>query len=131
MKRFATAILLCLCAAAPAQALNCDSPANTVEMDRCAGRDFEAADAKLNALYRAMSARYDAANRTLLKAAEKSWILYRDAECAFETNATVGGTINSTMITQCRTRKTDARIRELNAQLQCVQGDLSCNLPAK
>lgn len=131
MKRFSAATLLCLCAAGPAQALNCESPANTVEMDRCAGRDFQAADAKLNALYRAMSARYDAANRALLKAAEKDWILYRDAECAYETNPTVGGTINSTMITQCRTRKTNARIKELNAQLHCVEGDLSCNLPGK
>ena len=130
MKRIAAAILLCLCADGPAQALNCQSPANTVEMDRCAGRDFQAADAKLNALYRSMMSRYDAANQTALKAAEKSWMLYRDAECTFETNGTAGGTINSTMFTQCRTAKTNARLRDLNAQLHCAEGDLSCNAPS-
>jgi uncharacterized protein YecT (DUF1311 family) len=130
MKRFAAAILI-LCAAGPAEALDCQSPAHQREIDQCAGRDFQAADAKLNALYRSMMSRYDAANQAVFKTAEKSWIVYRDAECAFETNGTVGGTINSTMFTQCRMAKTNARMQELNAQLHCAEGDLSCNPPQK
>ena len=112
-------------------AINCKSPANQMEMDQCAGRDFQAADARLNAVYRSMMSRYDAPNQAFFKSAEKAWIAYRDAECNFETNGTAGGSINSMMLTQCRTEKTNARIKELNAQLHCDEGDLSCNAPTK
>ena len=112
-------------------AINCKSAANQMEMDQCAGRDFHTADARLNALYRSMMSRYDAPNQAVFKSAEKAWIAYRDAECNFETNGTAGGSINSMMLTQCRTEKTNARIKELNAQLHCDEGDLSCNAPRK
>lgn len=127
----AVSALLALNAGGTALALNCKAPANQIEMDQCAGRDFSAADAKLNALYRSMMSRYDAPDQKVLKAAEKAWLSYRDAECSYETNGTVGGTINSTMFTQCKAAKTNARLKELNAQLHCAEGDLSCNAPSK
>ena len=112
--------------------LNCKSQdLNQAELDQCRGRYFDAVDAKLNALYRQLTAKYDAANGALLKTAEKSWIAYRDAECAYETNGTAGGTINSMMDTECATAKTNARIKELTAQLNCEEGDLLCNMPVK
>jgi uncharacterized protein YecT (DUF1311 family) len=130
--RVAVVMVITLFAGDPADAaINCKSPANQREMDQCAGRDFDAADAKLNALYRNLMPRYDSGNQAAFKAAEKAWIGYRDAECTFETNGTAGGTINSTMFTQCRKEKTIARIKELNAQLHCEEGDLSCNAPTK
>jgi uncharacterized protein YecT (DUF1311 family) len=100
-----------------------------MQLDQCAGQDFTAADAKLNALYKTMMAKYDAANGALLKSAERAWIAYRDAECSYETNLTVGGTINPMMDTMCRTEKTNARIKELNTQLHCPEGNLDCNAP--
>jgi uncharacterized protein YecT (DUF1311 family) len=102
---------------------------NQMQLDQCAGQDFTAADAKLNALYKTMMAKYDAANGALLKSAERAWIAYRDAECSYETNLTVGGTINPMMDTMCRTEKTNARIKELNTQLHCPEGNLDCNAP--
>ena len=120
-----------ICAQA-ADKIDCNSKElNQMQLDQCAGMDFTAADAKLNALYKRMMSRYDATNGALLRASERAWIAYRDAECDFATNGTAGGTINPMMDTMCRTEKTNARIKELNAQLHCAEGDLSCNAPAK
>jgi uncharacterized protein YecT (DUF1311 family) len=104
---------------------------NQMQLDQCAGQGLKAVDAKLNALYRALMAKYDAPNQALLKTAQKSWIAFRDAECSYETNGTAGGTINSMENTICTTAKTNARIKELNAQLRCEEGDLLCNMPTK
>ena len=135
MKKSLIALALLLgsdiCAQA-ADKIDCNSKElNQMQLDQCAGMDFTAADAKLNALYKRMMSRYDATNGALLRASERAWIAYRDAECDFATNGTAGGTINPMMDTMCRTEKTNARIKELNAQLHCAEGDLSCNAPAK
>ena len=133
MKRLGAAVAAMLLAAGPAEAndrINCKSgDLNQMQLDQCAGQDFAAADTKLNALYNMMMSKYDAAKGALLKTSERAWIAYRDAECDFATNGTTGGTINSMMDTMCRTTMTDARIKELNAQLHCAEGNLDCNAP--
>jgi uncharacterized protein YecT (DUF1311 family) len=124
------ALLLAAGAARADEKINCKSgDLNQMELDQCAGRDFTAADAKLNTLYKVMMSKYDAANGALLKASERAWIAYRDAQCDFATNGTAGGTINSMEDTICRTGKTNDRIKELNAQLHCAEGNLDCNAP--
>ena len=110
--------------------IDCTSQSlNMRELDQCAGRVFKAADARLEALYRLLMQKYDARNGALLAAAQKSWLVWRDAECSYETNGTAGGSINAMMWTKCRTAKTEARFKELDAQLHCEEGDLSCNAP--
>lgn len=104
---------------------------NQAQLDYCAGLEFNAADVKLNALYRELMAKYDDADAARLKTAEKAWLAYRDAECDYETAGTIGGTINPMMNTMCSTNKTKARIIELTAQLKCEEGDLLCNMPVK
>jgi uncharacterized protein YecT (DUF1311 family) len=113
---------------APA-AIDCRNAANQMELDYCSGQDFKAADTKLNTLYQGLMAKYDTANQALLRAAEEKWIAWRDSECSYETALTVGGTIHSMMETQCDTEKTLARIKELERERDCQEGDISCNLP--
>ena len=122
-------LLLLAAPSAADPAVNCKDPGTTYEINVCAGRDFTKADAALNALYKQLFGKYDAANRTLLQAAERSWLKYRDDECAYETALTIGGTIHSTMVTNCDTELTRDRIKRLKAQLQCEEGDMSCNHP--
>lgn len=110
-------------------AVNCKDPRTTYEMNVCAGRDFTKADTALNALYKQLYGKYDTGNRTLLQAAQRSWIKFRDDECAYETALTAGGTIHSTMVTNCETELTLDRIKRLKAQAACAEGDLSCNAP--
>ena len=104
---------------------------NQMQLNQCAGIDFDKADAKLNALYRDLIKRYDPPDQALLKAAENKWIAYRDAECAFETNLTIGGTIHPMVETFCWTEKTNARMKELTAQMNCGDGDTECNPPSR
>jgi uncharacterized protein YecT (DUF1311 family) len=133
MKTSLIALALLLGSGISAQAddkIDCKSPnLNQMQLDQCAGQDFTAADAKLNVLYKTMMSKYDTANGAKLKAAERAWIAWRDAECDFETNGTTGGSINAMEDTMCRTGKTNARIKELNTQLHCAEGDMSCNAP--
>ena len=110
-------------------AVNCKDPGTTYEINVCAGRDFTKADAALNALYKQLLGKYDAANRALLQTAQRTWIKFRDDECAYETALTIGGTIHSTMVTNCDTELTLDRIKRLKAQAACEEGDMSCNHP--
>ncbi|MEJ1970456.1 MAG: lysozyme inhibitor LprI family protein [Rhizomicrobium sp.] len=125
----ATAALLAFAAPAGAAKLDCNNPNTTIDIDQCAGKDYTAADTVLNALYRQLMAKYDAGNKTLLQAAQRSWIKYRDDQCAYETNMTVGGAIHPAMETNCRADLTRAQIKRLKAQRDCEEGDLSCNHP--
>src|SRR5947199_2681905 len=69
--------------------INCTSPSlNQWQLDQCAGRDFEAVEDELSALYRLLVSKYDARNRALLEAAQRSWRAWRDSECDYETNGT-------------------------------------------
>ena len=100
-----------------------------MDLDYCAGQDFKAADAKLNAVYQQLMAKYDVQNQALLRAAEEKWIAWRDSECAYETALTVGGTIHPMMETMCATEKTDAHRKELERERDCQEGDVTCNPP--
>jgi uncharacterized protein YecT (DUF1311 family) len=115
--------------AAPPPAVDCKQATTQADLDFCAGQDFKATDAKLNALYQALMAKYDVQNQALLRAAEEKWINWRDSECAFETALTVGGTIHPMMETLCATEKTQAHIKELERERDCQEGDVSCNPP--
>ena len=133
MKALLVSFLLLAAAGARAQdvdKIDCKSESlNQFELNQCAAREFNAVETRLDALVRELSGKYDPPNRALLEAAQKSWRAWRDAECDYETNGTAGGTINSMMNTKCRTAKAGARIKELDAQLHCEEGDLSCNAP--
>ncbi len=111
-------------------AVDCKNQGGTTyEMNVCAGRDFTAADTALNALYKKLYAAYDADNKKRLQEAQRAWLKLRDSECDYETALTIGGTIHSTMVTNCDTELTLERIKRLKAQLTCEEGDLSCNHP--
>lgn len=110
-------------------AVNCKNAQTTYEINFCAGQDYQKADKELNAIYKQLFGKYDDANKKLLQTAQRAWMDFRDKECAYETNLTIGGTIHSTMVTNCDTTLTLDRIKQLKAQLNCEEGDMSCNHP--
>lgn len=122
------AILVLGCAAAPAAAaeedLNCASPRAQMEMNLCEQANFAKADAELNRVYGRLAANAGPAEKKLLRDAERAWIAYRDNECEFETSGSVGGSIHPMEVAQCLTALTNRRIRELQAQIDCSDGDL-------
>lgn len=97
-----------------------------MELNAQAGRDLRKSDQQLNAVYNKLRAKISDAGKAKLQTAQQSWLRFRDQECEFETMGTVGGSIHSMIVALCLTRLTDQRIKDLDAQLNCKEGDLSC-----
>jgi uncharacterized protein YecT (DUF1311 family) len=124
MKRIVSAILLTLAllAAAPAQKQTqhdpCDDGQTQAEMNMCADKKFKAADAALNRVYNELASKVDAMYRAKLKAAEVSWLKYRDDNCDYETALYEGGSMRPMVYSFCLERMTKARTAELREQLK-------------
>jgi len=138
--RIAVALTIAVLAASNARAADassqkdpkCDPASYTqFDMDVCASQDFTKVDDALNALYRKMLPRYNPADQALLKDAERKWLAWRDAESAFDTNLSKGGSMHPMVESMCWTEKTKTRIKELEAQTKCADSDFSCNPPDK
>jgi uncharacterized protein YecT (DUF1311 family) len=97
-----------------------------MELNAQAGSALQKSDAQLNAVYNKLRARISDAGKQKLLLAQQSWLRFRDLECEFETMGTVGGSIHSMIVAICLTRLTDQRIKDLEVQLNCKEGDLSC-----
>ncbi|MGX9142982.1 lysozyme inhibitor LprI family protein [Mesorhizobium sp. 128a] len=127
---FVSACLAVLAAAAPAQAQECDRNDDSQQMmNICAGEDYQAADAKLNQAYKDLVGRNDDKSRKLLQVAQRAWIAFRDAECAYNTTDSEGGSIHPMEVSQCLTELTDQRIKQLTSGTNCQEGDASCASP--
>jgi uncharacterized protein YecT (DUF1311 family) len=112
---------------AQAQPIDCANATTQTDMTICAGGAAKAADRDLNKTYTTLVARIDRKDAVaMLRDAEKAWIGYRDKECAFETSLTAGGSIHPMVVAQCLETLTRARQKELQRQLDCQEGDMSC-----
>jgi uncharacterized protein YecT (DUF1311 family) len=116
-------IVLCFLIASrtPAQSEQAHDPCvdgqTTVEMRECAGKEYKRADAELNAAYKKLMATLsDRGHQAALKAAQQSWLKYRDANCEFEAFLNRGGTIYPVIYTSCLTTMTGARTKELREE---------------
>jgi uncharacterized protein YecT (DUF1311 family) len=120
-------------APAGARAADCAHASTQMAMNACAAAEFQAADARLNATFNAVAARLrdNAEAGRLLVAAERAWLKFRDAECAFAGNQVSGGSIAPMLLARCQTALTRTREQQLRAYLDCREGDLSCPLPPK
>lgn len=107
------------------RAIDCDNAMSTYEMNACADREFVAADAALNRTYKKAVAeipgmavedsRYDTKAWTAaLRASQRAWLAFRDAECQGHVAMFwTGGTGATAEIIGCMTEKTKARTKEL------------------
>ncbi len=117
-----------------ALAQGCD-PADESQagMNICADAGYKSEDAKLNKAYREIVKRLadDAEGKKLLQKSQRDWIAFRDAECAFSTNDSKGGSIYPMLLSQCLAGLTAARAEQLSGYLNCEEGDMSCPVPAE
>ena len=107
----------------------CASANTQAEMNACAAEQYQAADKKLNQTWQDVLKRAEPTQRDLLKKAQTAWIALRDADCAFLSSSTHGGSVQPMINSQCLTDKTNEREAFLASLLQCEEGDLSCPLP--
>ena len=89
MKLVAMFLILLLAGAANASGQRnkkpdpCANPQTQLEMNQCAGKEYQAADAVLNQVYQKLVAMLDDEQKAQLKEAENAWLKYRDAHCNF------------------------------------------------
>ena len=126
-------LLIGLLSSSAAFAQECDrSDESQAGMNICAHEDYQAADKELNRTYGEVMKRLsdDADRRKLLQAAQRAWIAFRDAECAFSTADSQGGSIHPMLVSGCLQGLTEARTKQLGGYLECEEGDMSCPVPA-
>ncbi|HNE59869.1 MAG: DUF1311 domain-containing protein [Rubrivivax sp.] len=92
-------------------------------LNQCASAAYQRADADLNRLYQLMTARLstDDAARKRLVDAQRKWLQFRDAECAFQTVRTVGGSVQPMNVSSCLTDLTRERVTDLQKHLDCAR----------
>ena len=97
-----------------------------MQMDQETGAKLRAADARLNRVYHRLTTQVSSAQQARLIQAERAWIAFRDAECAFRAGNAAGGSIHPMLLALCRTELTRARADQLDAQTTCKTTDLLC-----
>ena len=119
-------LVLIIASVVTAIAIGSAAAQSQMELSAQAAGDLRKSDEQLNAVYNKLRAKISDAGKKSLQTAQQSWLRFRDQECEFETMGTVGGSIHSMVVATCLTRLTDQRIKDLEAQLNCKEGDLSC-----
>jgi uncharacterized protein YecT (DUF1311 family) len=109
--------------------VNCKKADTTYDINVCAGRDYKKTYGALVKLYGQLYAKYDADNKKMLQASQVGWEKYVGAECSYETYPGHDGSLNSTNVTNCQNTLAAERIKQLQAQANCEEGDMSCNHP--
>ena len=121
--------LVFLLAAGTAQAKPadiCEQPITQRDMTMCAARDYEEADAALNAQWSQTADVMRARDRDLdrvyddrpgyfetLLAAQRAWLTYRDKHCTSAGYRYRGGSMEPMIVSGCKTKLTEQRTREL------------------
>lgn len=130
MRRFLLAATFLAAAAPTAFALDCKTPTEQSDLNRCADQAFKIADAALNATYAEIVGRLASPDRahakTLLATAQRDWLAFRDAECAFRTSDSNGGSMHPMDGLGCLQHVTEARTAALRRYLSCKPEDSDC-----
>ncbi|SFN04569.1 Uncharacterized conserved protein YecT, DUF1311 family [Izhakiella capsodis] len=113
---------------AQALAVDCTKATTQAEMNQCANADYKNADSELNLIYKHVLKSTSGEHKSLLQAAQRKWIEYRNADCQFQTFKSKSGTVWPMNFSTCLENKTRQRTKELKEMLSCPEGDVSCPL---
>jgi uncharacterized protein YecT (DUF1311 family) len=97
---------------------DCDDARTQAEMNLCAARQHRAADAEMNRAYSRLRAAVDAEERAALLAAQRAWLRFRDAHCAYEAAGVRGGSMEPMVHSGCLAAVTRERTRQLKDALE-------------
>jgi uncharacterized protein YecT (DUF1311 family) len=96
----------------------CADAQSQAEMNMCWGKEYKAADAKLNKTYQEFMSKLDESEKVQLKNAQLAWLKYRDANCEFVADQYKGGTMRPMIAAICLADVTNARVNELKSQIK-------------
>jgi uncharacterized protein YecT (DUF1311 family) len=105
---------------------DCTKIAQQQLMNVCANDNLRSSDDRLNSLYASLYRQIGPNAQIKLKAAQKSWVEYRDKTCDFEGYGTEGGSLHPYVSAICAKELTDDRVKRLNYYLTCDAGDATC-----
>ncbi len=89
------------------------------EMNQQATRDFDAADSTLNKVYKELTSKLDKESQTKLKAVQRAWVQFRDAEAEFEADLEArDGSMAPLIYNGTRASLTKTRSKELERVLK-------------
>ncbi len=106
--------------------VDCKNANTQLDMNICASQAFKRSDALLNQAYKQKLAQLNVDQQKKFKAAQRSWIAFRDSDCDFQSSGVEGGSVQPMIYSGCLQQKTEQRTKEINAFLHCEEGDLSC-----
>lgn len=93
--------------------------ANTqFELNLCADRAHDKADAELNKIYRELMKSAEKTGRLKLRAAQLAWIKFRDTHCDYASVLNKGGSVYPMVYSFCLAKETDARTKQLQEILR-------------
>lgn len=111
--------------------VDCNNPITQMEMNHCAGVDWQEADAELNRVYKAAITAMRETDSYLpdnlkgaaetLKEAQRAWIPYRDKACEAYGFLARGGSLESLLVLGCRADLTRQRTQELKDLIEGLQ----------
>lgn len=87
---------------------------STADMLNCAAMESRVQDSALNTSYQALLRRLEAPRTGQLRVAQRTWLEFRQANCAYVANLG-GGTAARVAGATCMLQMTAARVRELHA----------------
>src|ERR1044072_490442 len=115
-------LLLILCATILSQNQEkkdpCADAQSQAEMNMCWGKEYKAADAKMNKTYQDFMSKLDESEKVQLKNAQLAWLKYRDTNCEFVADQYKGGTMRPTIAAICLAEVTHAGAKELKSQIR-------------
>lgn len=118
--RVPAALLTLAAAPLAAQEHPCDAAVTQQELNLCSQEAWQAADAELNLAYgEALAwAEGDPAAEELLRAAQRAWLAFRDADCAVEAAFFEGGSAEPMILFGCLEDRTVTRTEQLWAYVE-------------
>jgi uncharacterized protein YecT (DUF1311 family) len=96
----------------------CPGSGSQAELNQCAARARNRADAELNKVYRELMKDAGTTERAKLRAAQLAWIKFRDTQCDYESVGNKGGSIYPMVVSFCLARVTNTRVKQLQEILR-------------
>lgn len=101
---------------------DCGQLTTQQDMNQCAAENYAVSDKALNQVYQEVRQNLNDAAKGRLTQAEEYWIVFRDAQCGFESDRFVGGSIAPFIQATCMEQITDNRIAELRQTVKTDTG---------
>ena len=90
----------------------CPEGRTQLDMTYCAGEELARADSMLNANYQRLVRTLEPHRVQALREAQRAWIRFRDAECAFQESAVTGGSMAPMVHALCEAELSTERAKE-------------------